>query len=231
MQLFHGYIKDDRFHLHEHEINHCVRVLRKQVGDTIHFITGNGPLYQGHIQFASKQMVSGNFELIEERFGNFNYDLTVAIAPTKQMDRMEWFVEKAVEMGITRIVPILCDHSERRILKPGRLEKIALSATKQSLKGALVSISPLITFSKFIESRTSGYIAHCDLGIKQSFKDQIANQTGPITILIGPEGDFSQKEIQWAVKKGIMPVDLGKSRLRTETAALVAVATLYQKHL
>ena len=76
MQLFHGYIKDDRFHLHEHEINHCVRVLRKQVGDTIHFITGNGPLYQGHIQFASKQMVSGNFELIEERFGNFNYDLT-----------------------------------------------------------------------------------------------------------------------------------------------------------
>ena len=231
MQLFHGYIKDDRFHLQDHEINHCVRVLRKQVGDTIHFITGNGPLYKGHIEFASKHLVSGNFELIEERFGHFNYDLTVAIAPTKQLDRMEWFVEKAVEMGITKIVPILCDHSERRILKPGRLEKIALSATKQSLKGALVSISPLITFSEFIESQTVGYIAHCDLGVKQSFKDQIANQTGPITIMIGPEGDFSQKEIQLAVEKGITPVDLGKSRLRTETAALVAVATLYQKHL
>ena len=231
MQLFHGYIQDDRFHLHEHEINHCVRVLRKEVGDAIHFITGSGPLYKGQIEVASKQMVTGNFELIEAHFGSFNYDLTVAIAPTKQLERMEWFVEKAVEMGITRIVPLLCDHSERRVLKPGRLEKIALSATKQSLKGALVAISPLITFKEFIETQTGGYLAHCDQGIKHSFKAQIADQTGPITIMIGPEGDFSQKEIQLALEKGITPVDLGKSRLRTETAALIAVATLYQRHL
>lgn len=231
MQLFHGYIKDDRFYLHEHEINHCVRVLRKHAGDTIHFITGSGPLYKGHIEVATKQLVSGNFELVEERFGCFDYNLTVAIAPTKQLDRMEWFVEKAVEMGITKIVPILCDHSERRILKPGRLEKIALSATKQSLKGALVSIAPLITFRDFIESQSVDYIAHCDQGEKHAFKTQISNQTGPITIMIGPEGDFSETEIKLALEKGITPVDLGKSRLRTETAALVAVAMLYQRHL
>ena len=231
MQLFHGYIKEDKFHLHEHEINHCVRVLRKHAGDTIHFITGSGPLYKGHIEVATKQLVSGNFELIEERFGCFDYNLTVAIAPTKQLDRMEWFVEKAVEMGITKIVPILCDHSERRILKPGRLDKIALSATKQSLKGALVSIAPLITFRDFIEGQSVDYIAHCGQGEKHAFKTQISEQNGPITIMIGPEGDFSETEIKLALEKGITPVDLGKSRLRTETAALVAVATLYQRHL
>jgi len=230
MQLFYGHIDQERFTLEQSEAIHCSKVLRKQMGDFIHFITGDGALYQGTIELITKKAVEGSFTRVQEEFGKVPYSLTVAIAPTKNMDRLEWFLEKAIEMGVTKVVPLLCDHSERKIVKPGRLEKIALSATKQSLKGSLVELAPITKFSDFLQSvdPATTCIAHCEPLDKTSFKDAIAQKGTSLTIMIGPEGDFSSSEIQAAISAGIMPVHLGTSRLRTETAALVAVSMMYQ---
>jgi len=233
MQLFYGHIEGATFQLQESDAVHCSKVLRKQIGDTIHFITGDGSLYRGTISLVTKKSVEGSFALAEENFGEIPYELTVAIAPTKNMDRLEWFLEKSIEMGITKVVPILCDHSERKVVKPGRLEKIALSATKQSLKGSLVELAGLTKFSDFIATvdPATTCIAHCEPQEKQSFKKAIEEKGNNLTILIGPEGDFSKREIQQALAAGLTPVHLGKSRLRTETAALVAVSMMYQHAL
>jgi len=133
MQLFLGHIAGNEFQLDAAEVQHCVKVLRKSIGDRIDFITGDGNLYEGEISFTSKSKVYGSFNKVKSNFGTVPYSLTIAIAPTKNMDRIELFVEKAVEMGIDTIVPIVCDHSERKIIKEERLRKIVLSATKQSL--------------------------------------------------------------------------------------------------
>lgn len=233
MQLFYGHIIQDRFTLEQSEAIHCSKVLRKQMGDTIHLITGDGALYEGTIEIITKKSVEGRFTRVQESFGEVPYQLTVAIAPTKNMDRLEWFLEKAIEMGVTKVVPLLCDHSERKIVKPGRLEKIALSATKQSLKGSLVELAPITKFSQFLQSvdPATTCIAHCEPSEKTSFKEAIEKKGDNLTILIGPEGDFSSSEIQAAISAGIMPVHLGTSRLRTETAALVAVSMMYQHAL
>ena len=229
MQLFLGHITGNVFELHEDEVTHCLRVLRKSVGDDIQFITGNGNLYAGHIEATSKKSVSGTWVKLQDDFGAVGYELTVAIAPTKNMDRIESFVEKAVEMGISRVIPIICEHSERKVIKTARLKKIALSATKQSLKGSLVHIDDPILFEEFIAQPWDNLcIAHCeDDEQKQDLRSHLqANQA--TTIMIGPEGDFSSKEISVAKQHGAKPIHLGSSRLRTETAGLVAVATVYQ---
>ena len=230
MQLFLGHIKGLEFYLDKAEVQHCVKVLRKTVGDSIHFICGDGNLYLGKLSFASKSNVYGSFTKVESNFGSVPYELTVAIAPTKNMDRFESFVEKAVEMGIKRIVPLICERSERKVVKTQRLEKIALSATKQSMKGTLTVISEAITFQTFCSTDHSNMlIAHCEEdGQKSSLIKQLTKGLAT-TILIGPEGDFSPSEIALAKQIGAKPIHLGSSRLRTETAGLVAVATVYQQ--
>jgi len=229
MQLFLGHITGNEFQLDAAEVQHCVKVLRKVRGDKIHFITGDGNLYQGEISFVSKSRVYGSFFKVESNFGNVPYSLTIAIAPTKSMDRMELFVEKAVEMGIDTIVPIICERSERKKIKEDRLRKIALSATKQSLKGVITQIRTAVKFKEFIAQEHSNLLmAHCEEGQKISLKEAM-NPGIPITILIGPEGDFSPAEIQLALNSGARPIHLGSSRLRTETAGLVAASTVYQE--
>ena len=229
MQLFLGHIEGDKFQLDAAEVQHCVKVLRKTVGDQIHFITGDGALYKGIISFTSKSKVYGSYTKVESTFGSVPYSLTIAIAPTKNMDRIELFVEKAVEMGIATIVPIICDHSERKVIKEERLRKIVLSATKQSLKGKIAAVKEAISFKEFISKEHSNLlIAHCEEGDKSSLKE-VLDAKVPTTIMIGPEGDFSPAEIKVALDAGAKPIHLGSSRLRTETAGLVAVSTVYQE--
>lgn len=228
MQLFYGHIEGTEFLLDAGEVQHCVKVLRKSVGDHIHFITGDGSLYEGEISFVSKSKVYGTFTKVEHEFGKVPYHLTMAIAPTKSMDRIEAFVEKAVELGINRIVPIICEHSERRKIKTERLRKIALSATKQSLKGAIVHIDEAMTFQDFLaEKQEQLMIAHCENDETKKGIEEIIDSSRPLCIMIGPEGDFSPAEVQAAISAGAKPIHLGSSRLRTETAGLVAVATVY----
>ena len=228
MQLFYGHIEGTEFHLDAGEVQHCVKVLRKSVGDHIHFITGDGALYEGEISFISKSKVYGRFTEVEHEFGKIPYDLTIAIAPTKSMDRIEGFVEKAVELGISRIVPIVCDHSERRTIKTARLRKIALSATKQSLKGELVHIDEAMSFQDFLAAgQEQVLIAHCENDETKKGIHEVLDSSKPLCIMIGPEGDFSPSEVLAAVSAGAKPIHLGSSRLRTETAGLLAVATVY----
>jgi len=231
MQLFYGHIIEDRFQLHESEINHCVRVLRKNAGETIHFITGDGNLYSGTIENASKREVAGTYQLKEKHWGSVPYDLTIAVAPTKNMDRFEWFLEKSIELGVTHIIPLRCERSERKIIKEERLFKVALSATKQSLKGKLPQISPLIPFKDFLQLNLEGTrcIAHCDDSERTAFTELVPNQK--LVVLIGPEGDFTAEEVLAAENAGFTPIHLGQSRLRTETAALTAVSMVYAAHL
>ena len=228
MQLFLGHINGNEFQLDAAEVQHCVKVLRKTVGDQIHFITGDGSLYKGLISFTSKSKVYGTYTQVESNYGSVPYSLTIAIAPTKNMDRIELFVEKAVEMGIDTIVPIICDHSERKVIKEERLRKIVLSATKQSLKGKIAQVQESMLFKEFITKEHSNLlIAHCEAGDKSALKEVLDDKV-QTTIMIGPEGDFSPSEIQLALDAGAKPIHLGSSRLRTETAGLVAVSTVYQ---
>lgn len=231
MQLFYGHITAERFHLHESEINHCVRVLRKNAGDTIHFITGDGNLYFGTIEVASKRVVEGSFTVKEECWGNVPYDLTVAVAPTKNMDRFEWFLEKSIELGVSRIIPLRCDRSERKVIKEDRLLKVALSAAKQSLKARLPQIDPLTSFKDFITMELEGTrcIAHCEPTERTPLTALAPAKS--LIVLIGPEGDFTPDEVQSAQQAGFIPIHLGQSRLRTETAALTAVSMVYAAHL
>ncbi|WP_152286337.1 16S rRNA (uracil(1498)-N(3))-methyltransferase [Flavicella marina] len=205
------------------ESRHIVRVLRKSEGDKIFITNGKGFLFQAEISVASdkKCVVAIVDKTLHKK--PWNYQLHVAVAPTKLNDRMEWFLEKATEIGIDEITPIICDHSERKVVKLERFEKIILSGMKQSLKYHLPRINPAISFNEFINSNPSGdlFIAHCEEQDKKSFKTEIRKSTD-ITILIGPEGDFSKKEIDKALANNFTPVTLGNSRLRTETAALVA---------
>lgn len=232
MQLFFADIASGRFALEESEVGHCVRVLRKGVGDELELIDGRGNFYRGRIDLATKKVVEGTIEAHVAHFGRVPYALTLAVAPTKNMDRLEWLVEKAVEFGVDRIVPLLCQRSERKVLKTDRLEKIARSATKQSLKGRLVEIDPLTTFADFLKDFEGPLaIAHCEASERVAFSSYVAAASGPLCVMIGPEGDFSPEEIALAVEKGATPIHLGSSRLRTETAALAAVTMVYSAFL
>ena len=161
---------------------------------------------------------------IEHKKQQRKYYLHLAIAPTKNNDRLEWFLEKATEIGIDEITPIICENSERKFIKPERLKKIIISAMKQSLKFHLPRLNDMVTLSEFLKQKqTQGkYIAHCVENEKQLMKDVLHPQESS-TILIGPEGDFSFSEIEKSLQKGYTPITLGKARLRTETAALVSV--------
>ena len=206
------------------ESRHIVRVLRKKEDAILHITNGKGFLFDAKIIIASDKKCVAEIIDIQEKTKPWNYYLHIAIAPTKNNDRIEWFLEKATEIGIDEITPIICSNSERRIIKLDRFEKIIQSAMKQSLKFTLPKINEPIKFNDFINQDFEGTfcIAHCEEQEKNSLKS-VVNPSEKTTILIGPEGDFSSQEITKALEKNSIPISLGESRLRTETAALVAV--------
>ena len=206
------------------ESRHIVKVLRKTTGDILQITNGKGALFSAEIIVASDKKCLAKIIKTEEKQKPWNYYLHIAIAPTKLNDRLEWFLEKATEIGIDEITPIICHNSERRVVKLDRLEKIVQSAMKQSLKFTLPKINEAIKFSEFIHQDFDGKIciAHCEDGEKTLLKN-VLNPSEKITILIGPEGDFSSDEIKKSLEKNCIPISLGESRLRTETAGLVAV--------
>ena len=214
--------------LNKEESKHCVKILRKQEGDIIHLIDGFGSFYKVRITLASPKQVLFEIEKTWKEEPR-PYSLHIAIAPTKNNDRFEWFLEKATEIGIDEITPIICDHSERKVIKNERMEKIILSATKQSLKAKIPILNPAISFKEFLAKDYAAdcFIAHCEEQDKKSLQQSIATNS---IVLIGPEGDFSSNEIERALSKGIKPISLGKSRLRTETAGIVACHTIALYH-
>lgn len=215
--------KEERLTLDSVESKHLVRVLRKNEGDVLHATDGQGHLLTCCLLIADPRRAV--LEVQERELKpRRKHSLTLALAPTKNMDRMEWLVEKATEIGIEHIVLLQTDHSERKVVKPERLERIALSAMKQSLRTYLPSLSPLQPFQTWIKQQTPGqhFICHLDEA-NPGQALQHALTVGDATVLIGPEGDFSPKELEAAKSAGFEQVTLGRSRLRTETAALAAV--------
>ena len=208
--------------LSEQESLHAVKVLRLQVGNEINIIDGIGGFYQAKIVDAHPKRTA--FEIIKAKseYGKRDYKLHIAIAPTKNIDRFEWFIEKAVEIGVDEITPILCRYSERKRLNPKRIEKIIIAAAKQSQKAYLPVLHPLTKFQDFLKQpdTSSKFIAHCYDEDKKELKDLIVKSVD-VLVMIGPEGDFSAEELKLALGAGYQPVTVGDSRLRTETAGVV----------
>ena len=205
------------------ESRHIIRVLRKKLGDQLFITNGKGVLFISEISIADDKKCLVNIISVNEKSKSWDYYLHIAIAPTKNMDRFEWFLEKATEIGIDEITPIICERSERKIIKSERLEKIIESAMKQSLHYYLPKFNEPITFKDFLKKEHSGqkFVAHCEETDKKSLKSLVKPNEN-VTVLIGPEGDFSNKEITLALENNYIPVTLGSTRLRTETAAIVA---------
>lgn len=227
MKLFFGTIEGDNAFLNEEESHHFSKVLRGNEGDIIHITDGNGNLAKCEITLVSKKMVEANVLELQKNFEQKNYYLHVAIAPTKAMERIEFFLEKATEIGIDEITFLQAFHSERKNIKIERIEKIIQAATKQSLKAYLPKVNDLTKFNDFIKMNFEGYekcIAHCESDIERTpFKNVLANQPEKILVMIGPEGDFSRDEIKNAYENNFTGISLGQQRFRTETAALQAV--------
>ncbi len=215
--------------LPESDSQHAVRVLRMKMGDALEVVDGKGFRYVCRlIDPHPKRALVEVIEKIEAPLV-WNNQITIAVAPTKHLDRMEWLVEKLTEIGVNQIVPLKCRHSERKELKVERLEKIAVSAMKQSLKAVLPKIEPMTDFKSFVNGADSEqrFIAYCDDEVERKLLAKQYQADKDITILIGPEGDFSPEEVKLAIEKGFIPVTLGDNRLRTETAALVACDTCH----
>ncbi|HNQ27462.1 MAG TPA: 16S rRNA (uracil(1498)-N(3))-methyltransferase [Aquaticitalea sp.] len=204
------------------ESKHLVKVLRKQIGDSLAITNGKGWLFWAEITFANPKRCEANI-IAKEKVERPGYRIHLAVAPTKMNDRYEWFLEKATEIGVDTITPLICERSERRSIKPERFEKVIQSAMKQSLHCYLPKLNSAISFKEFVNQSIEGQklIAHCEDTEKKSLKSVLVPDTD-VTILIGPEGDFDTDEIALAIGKGYRPVTLGNSRLRTETAAVVA---------
>ncbi|MGE5424892.1 MAG: 16S rRNA (uracil(1498)-N(3))-methyltransferase [Syntrophothermus sp.] len=228
MQLFYStLVQNDHVILPEEESWHCTRVLRMNPGDAVSVTDGQGHLFLGSLTDVSpKRCLVKILETKTEQ--QRDWRLHIAIAPTKNIDRFEWFAEKATEIGIDSITPLYSKHSERTRLKPERIQKILVSAMKQSLKYTLPVLKPETSFSDFIRMNEGGsrFIAYCETGQEEELVFQYKNGTD-VTIMIGPEGDFSPEEVDMALEAGFKAVRLGKSRLRTETAGIVACHTIH----
>ena len=213
--------------LPEEESQHAVKVLRLQTGDKITLVDGTGGFYEARI--TNPHPKHCGFEIIKTKleFGKRDYKLHIAIAPTKNIERLEWFIEKATEIGIDEITPIICRFSERKIVKEERLEKIIVSAAKQSLKAYFPKLNPLCTFDELMKKHQANqkFIAHCYEEDKKLLQTEIIKSTD-VLVLVGPEGDFRPEEVENAISKCFVPVSLGESRLRTETAGVVACHTV-----
>jgi len=215
--------------LSEEESRHCVNVLRLRTGDKLFVTDGTGKYYDAVIIEADPRHCS--FDIIDRHFidKHWHCRIHVAIAPTKNNDRMEWFVEKATETGIDIITFLNCHNSERRSIKVDRMNRIAISAMKQSQKFILPVINDITDFEDFLSCSYNGakFIAHCNSKIKRYLLIDACQDITDALILIGPEGDFTDEEINCAIAHGFVPVSLGESRLRTETAALTACITMH----
>jgi 16S rRNA (uracil1498-N3)-methyltransferase len=206
-------------YLSEDESKHACRVLRLKMNDEVSLLDGVGGVYHARIEEDNpKKCLLQIITVTQET--QPAHEVHIAIAPTKNMDRIEWFVEKATEIGMTELTLIICDHSERKIVKTERLEKILISAMKQSKRTFIPKLNAVVTFSEFMKQHTQGALAHCEEGEKKSL--QTVYKASNYPILIGPEGDFSSKEIAAAKTNGFDFVVLGNTRLRTETAGLYA---------
>ena len=220
--------KDKTIKFSREESKHIVKVLRKKAGDTLYITNGKGYLFTAEIRLDLTNKCEATINKIELQEKN-DLHIHIAIAPTKMNDRYEWFLEKACEIGVQEITPIICDHSERKIIKPERFQKIIQSACKQSLHYHFPKLNEAKSLSKFIleHKNETCLIAHCEESKKQSLKKLlIDSDSKSYTILIGPEGDFSTKEINLAKAENYIPVTLGETRLRTETAGVVAVHSI-----
>ncbi len=269
MEIFHSTdIDGSVVRLNEEESAHCVKVMRHREGDEIFVIDGEGTLYKCRLLDASPKAAEAEVVSAEPDWGGHPYRLNMAVCPTKNADRYEWFAEKATELGLDVITPVIGDHSERKVFKTDRLKRILLSASKQSLKGAVPAVAEPLPLKDFILNSPSDALklicccyegdeprisigsalqeGLCPLGERPAPQDPSHLSMGPsllrcrgwhgsqegidlpeIVVLIGPEGDFSREEVALAIEKGFRPVHLGPSRLRTETAALAAVAAVY----
>ncbi|WP_025146341.1 16S rRNA (uracil(1498)-N(3))-methyltransferase [Pedobacter jeongneungensis] len=215
-------IAQNTYTLNEEESKHCVRVLRLGVGAIVNLVDGKGGFYTAEITSDNPKKVSLSILKVEKEFHKRNHYLHIAVAPTKNIDRIEWFLEKATELGIDEITPIITDRSERRIVKEDRLNKVITSAVKQSIKAYHPKLNDAISFNTFLKEPFEGekLIAHCiDQGEKQ-FISKLVSPHQKYLILIGPEGDFTPEEVNLALNKGFKALTLGDNRLRTETAAL-----------
>ena len=237
MELFYAYEVSGRYcRLDAEESGHCVRVLRHRAGDEVDVIDGRGALY--HCRLTQDSPKGAEAEILSQQadWGAHPYHLTIGCCPTKNNDRFEWFVEKATELGVDCIVPLIGEHSERKVYKTERALRIALSATKQSLKARIPEIAEPLSVKDFIchserSEESLRLIAYCfedETHPRQSIRQVLeASDAREITVLIGPEGDFSPEEASLALANGYIPVHLGASRLRTETAAVTAVEAVY----
>ena len=230
MQLFFTNNTENEFTLSSEESKHICKVLRKKDGDTLNFTDGKGNLFITEIMAANSRKTRVSIVEKQQKEKQHNYYLHIAIAPTKNMDRFEWFLEKACEIGIDEITPIICSRSERKVLKTERCNRILLSAMKQSLKFHLPKMNEAISLKDFVKQDFEGnkYIAHCGDSLRQGLREKKKEER--TLILIGPEGDFSPTEIEMALQNQYKAVSLGKTRLRTETAGLVAVHTVNIKN-
>ncbi len=225
MNLFYTIqIEGEYAYFSEEESRHCTQVLRKKVGDIINFIDGKGGMYEGRIDEASKKKCVVQIKSRDLEYHKRSNYLHIAIAPTKNIARMEWFVEKATELGIDEVTPIFCKRSERKKIRIDRLQKIALAATKQSIKAYLPKINEYCRINDFIRenSFSKKYIAYVNKENDSRHLKEVYSKNEDVCILIGPEGDFTTSEIQLALENGFEAIGLGKSRLRTETAGIAA---------
>lgn len=223
MHLFYTPDIADRNELPSEEAAHAVRVLRLQPGDAVSLTDGKGYFYEAEISTANQKRCLVNILSKEEQPPLWKGHLHLAMAPTKNMDRIEWFAEKATEIGFDELSFLNCRFSERKVLKTERIQKILVSAMKQSLKARLPQLNEMADFKKFVQQPFGGkkFIAHCHKGEKPLLQTQLKAGEDAL-VLIGPEGDFSEEEVKMAIEQGFQPISLGRSRLRTETAALVA---------
>jgi 16S rRNA (uracil1498-N3)-methyltransferase len=215
--------------LDEKESRHCIRVLRMTEGSPVKVIDGKGNLFEGVIDRADPKKCKISINNIIRGFEKRNYRLHLAVSPVKNPERFEWFVEKSVEIGIDEITPLICKNTEKKKIKPERINNIIISAMKQSLKASLTILNEAVLFNDFIKKDFQGkkLIAHFTSERELSKIDHVYSMGDDAVVLIGPEGDFSDDEIISSVSSGFRPVHLGKSRLRTETAGIAACCSIY----
>ncbi len=230
MQIFYSTeIEGDVITLDAVESGHAIRVLRKKLGDTLSVIDGKGTLYSAEIVDDNHKRCSLRVLSAQEAFARRGYKLHIALAPTKNIDRYEWFLEKATELGCDIFTPLLCSHSERKVVKDERSVKVVVSAVKQSLKADVPLVNTLTSFSDFMKQdfgAAKKFIAHCDDSPEKVLLRDVVAKGDEVVVLIGPEGDFSPAEVATARQKGFVGVSLGECRLRSETAGVYAASLL-----
>ena len=225
--FFHPSILQGNYVLSEEESKHATRVLRMKEGDDFQIIDGEGGLDECKVALAHQKRMQFVIADAKKNFNKLPYKLHIAIAPTKNIDRFEWFLEKATEIGISEITPIICDQSERKVIKHDRSERVIISAMKQSYKAFKPTLNPQVSLLEFLYSvkAENKIIAHCEEQ-NQKHIQEVYLKGQEVLILIGPEGDFSPKEIEKALEKGFNPVTFGQSRLRTETAGVFSASVI-----